>query len=126
MATWSACMRPAEPRAAVDPQAFFWRTMAGELPPPRAFQTLGGRIVRVDPDAGIAEVAFHATEAFANPMGHVQGGFLAAMLDDTLAPALATRGRYIRPHRRPALLRPSPCAAPTASFKSSSSSAGGG
>lgn len=89
MATWSACMRPTEPRAAVDPQAFFWRTMAGELPPSPAFQTLGGRIVRVDPGAGVAEVAFHATEAFANPMGHVQGGFLAAMLDDTLAPALA-------------------------------------
>ena len=27
--------------------------------------------------------------AFTNPAGHIQGGFLAAMLDDTMGPALA-------------------------------------
>lgn len=89
-------MRPTEVRA-VDPQAFFWRTMAGELPSPRAFQTLGGQIVHVDADAGTVETSFQATQAFANPMGHVQGGFLAAMLDDTLGPALAAtlaRGEF--------------------------------
>ena len=68
----------------MDPQAFFWRVMAGELPPPRAVQTLGGRIVRVDAEAGIVETTFQAPDAFANPMGHVQGGFLAANL--TLKP----------------------------------------
>lgn len=31
---------------------------------------------------------FDAKPEFSNPMGHVQGGFLAAMLDDTLGPAL--------------------------------------
>ena len=31
---------------------------------------------------------FTASEMFLNPMGNVQGGFLAAMLDDTLGPAL--------------------------------------
>jgi uncharacterized protein (TIGR00369 family) len=47
----------------------------------------------VDPDAGTIEVAFTATEQFLNPTGHVQGGLLAAMLDDTLGPALvATLG----------------------------------
>jgi uncharacterized protein (TIGR00369 family) len=34
------------------------------------------------------EAAFAATEAFTNPMGNVQGGFLTAMLDDTMGPAL--------------------------------------
>jgi uncharacterized protein (TIGR00369 family) len=42
----------------------------------------------VDPDAETIEVVFTATEQFLNPAGDVQGGFLAAMLDDTLGPAL--------------------------------------
>jgi uncharacterized protein (TIGR00369 family) len=47
----------------------------------------------LDPDAGTIEVAFTATEQFLNPVGVVQGGILAAMLDDTLGPALvATLG----------------------------------
>ncbi|MFI6482164.1 PaaI family thioesterase [Nonomuraea sp. NPDC050663] len=33
-------------------------------------------------------MAFKATEQFVNPVGVIQGGFLAAMLDDTLGPAL--------------------------------------
>lgn len=37
---------------------------------------------------GYLEVAFKADECFLNPAGFVQGGFLAAMLDDTLGPAL--------------------------------------
>ena len=81
----------------MDPQAFFWRTMAGELPPPRAVQTLGGRIVHADAEAGTVEATFQATEALTNPMGQVQGGFLAAMLDGTLGPALAAtlaRGQF--------------------------------
>jgi uncharacterized protein (TIGR00369 family) len=52
---------------------------------------LGARAV--DPDAGTIEVAFRAREKFLNPSGAIQGGFLAAMLDDTLGPALvATLG----------------------------------
>lgn len=85
-------MPPIESReivSAVDRQAFFWRVMAGELPPPLAFQALGGRIVHVDAEAGTVETEFLAPQSFANPAGHVQGGFLAAMLDDTLGPALA-------------------------------------
>jgi uncharacterized protein (TIGR00369 family) len=49
---------------------------------------LGFRLVDIDPEAGTIEVAFTATEQFLNPAGHIQGGFLAAMLDDTLGPAL--------------------------------------
>lgn len=54
---------------------------------------LGWKLMAVDPDAGTIEVSFTATDQFLNPAGDVQGGFLAAMLDDTLGPALvATLG----------------------------------
>lgn len=66
----------------------FWDAMAGRAPLPPAAVTLGFELVRVDPDAGELEAAFTATEAFLNPAGTVQGGFLAAMLDDTMGPAL--------------------------------------
>jgi uncharacterized protein (TIGR00369 family) len=47
----------------------------------------------VDPDAGTIEVAFTGSDQFLNPVGVIQGGFLTAMLDDTLGPALvATLG----------------------------------
>ncbi|HET6952888.1 MAG TPA: hotdog fold thioesterase [Acidimicrobiales bacterium] len=71
----------------------FWDVMAGRAPGPPAAATLGWELRAVDPDRGTIEVGYAATEAFTNPMGNVQGGFLAAMLDDTLGPALvATLG----------------------------------
>jgi uncharacterized protein (TIGR00369 family) len=67
--------------------------MEGRVDPPPAAELLGFELVEIDPDAGTIEVAFTATEQFLNPAGTVQGGFLAAMLDDTLGPALvATLG----------------------------------
>jgi uncharacterized protein (TIGR00369 family) len=71
----------------------FWDVMEGRVAPPPAAATLGWELVAVDPDAGTIEVAFQAPEGFLNPFGMIQGGFLAAMLDDTLGPALvATLG----------------------------------
>ncbi|WP_067826699.1 PaaI family thioesterase [Actinomadura kijaniata] len=66
----------------------FWDVQHGRVPPPPAAVTLGWELVHVDPDAGTIDVAFEAGERFLNPAGVVQGGFLAAMLDDTLGPAL--------------------------------------
>jgi uncharacterized protein (TIGR00369 family) len=66
----------------------FWDAAEGRIPLPAAAATLGWELVSADPDNGTIEVAFRATEAFLNPAGAVQGGFLAAMLDDTLGPAL--------------------------------------
>jgi uncharacterized protein (TIGR00369 family) len=67
--------------------------MDGQAPMPPAAALLGWELLAVDPDAGTIEVAFTATQDFLNPVGVVQGGFLAAMLDDTLGPALvATLG----------------------------------
>ena len=71
----------------------FWDLMEGRAAPPPAAVLLGWEPVSADPEAGTIEVAFTATEQFLNLVGVVQGGFLAAMLDATLGPALvATLG----------------------------------
>jgi len=71
----------------------FWDVMEGRAAPPPAAILLGWELVAVDPAVGTIEVAFTASEQFLNPAGVIQGGFLAAMLDDTLGPALgATLG----------------------------------
>jgi uncharacterized protein (TIGR00369 family) len=61
----------------------------GRLPPPRVAQTLGMKITRVDAEAGLVEAEFEGKAEFTNPVGNVQGGILAAMLDDCMGPALA-------------------------------------
>lgn len=76
----------------------FWRAVTGEVPLPRAAQTLGFHLIRADVEAGTIEVGFTATDDFTNPFGEVLGGFLGAMLYDTVGPAvLATlgAGRFI-------------------------------
>jgi uncharacterized protein (TIGR00369 family) len=71
----------------------FWDALEGRAPMPPAAELLGWELVAVDPDAGTIEVAFAASEQFLNPAGVIQGGFVAAMLDDTMGPALvATLG----------------------------------
>jgi uncharacterized protein (TIGR00369 family) len=58
------------------------------LPLPPAGELLGWTLRKVDPEAGTIEIGFTADERFLNPAGTVQGGFLAAMLDDTQGPAV--------------------------------------
>ncbi len=66
----------------------FWDAMEGRAPPPPAAVTLGFKLLEIDPERGTIRVQFAAKQEFLNPMGVVQGGFVAAMLDDTLGPAL--------------------------------------
>src|SRR5688572_33420025 len=66
----------------------FWEAMQGKRPLPPAAQLLGFELMEINPEAGTIRVRFHAKPEFANPIGDVQGGFLAAMLDDTMGPAL--------------------------------------
>ncbi|WP_329405238.1 PaaI family thioesterase [Nocardia vinacea] len=66
----------------------FWDGANGKAPLPPAAATLGLEFLEADPDAGTIVLAFTATEAFTNPMGNVLGAFLAAMLYDTVGPAL--------------------------------------
>jgi uncharacterized protein (TIGR00369 family) len=66
----------------------FWDALAGRAPLPKAAATLGLEVVDVEPEAGTIELTFEATEDFTNPSGNVLGAFLAAMLYDTVGPAL--------------------------------------
>jgi uncharacterized protein (TIGR00369 family) len=66
----------------------FWDGVEGRAPMPRAAATLGFEFLDADVGAGTIELAFTATEAFTNPSGNVLGAFVAAMLYDTVGPAL--------------------------------------
>jgi uncharacterized protein (TIGR00369 family) len=66
----------------------FWDGVEGRAPIPPAAATLGFEFIDADVKAGTIEVAFAATEAFTNPAGNVLGAFQAAMLFDTVGPAL--------------------------------------
>lgn len=68
--------------------SIFWKIFHGELPIPKAAQTLGMEIQSVDSNQGTINVSFQAKEEFTNPAGNVQGGFISAMLDETVSPAL--------------------------------------
>jgi uncharacterized protein (TIGR00369 family) len=60
---------------------------------PPVAKTLGWTLIAIDPEAGTIEVGFTAGEMFVNPTGAVQGGFVAAMLDDTMGPAVFAMGK---------------------------------
>ena len=66
----------------------FWDGVEGRAPVPQAAATLGFQFISADVEHGTIELAFEATEAFTNPTGNVLGAFLAAMLYDTVGPAL--------------------------------------
>lgn len=73
----------------MDKDAFFWQVQNGILPTPRAAATLGIAIKHISLEDRSIEVEFDGKPEFTNPAGNIQGGFLAAMLDDTMGPALA-------------------------------------
>jgi uncharacterized protein (TIGR00369 family) len=66
----------------------FWDAVEGRAPVPQAAATLGLEFIDADVENGTIELAFAPTEAFTNPTGNVLGGFQAAMLFDTIGPAL--------------------------------------
>jgi uncharacterized protein (TIGR00369 family) len=66
----------------------FWDAVEGRVPLPPAAGLLGWQLKDVDPDKGTITVQFEARQEFTNPQGNIQGGILAAMLDDTMGPAL--------------------------------------
>lgn len=67
------------------------RAIFARFPTPPCAETLGWTLRDADPEAGMIEVGFTGQKAFCNPAGFVQGGFLAAMLDDTMGPAVLVR-----------------------------------
>jgi len=77
---------------------------------PPCSQTLGMKLTRVDQARLEIGLEFEAAPAFANPTGAIQGGFLAAMLDEAMstcciiasnvtmnAPTLEMKVSFLRP-----------------------------
>lgn len=56
------------------------------FPEPPAAVTLGHRFIAFDRAGMSLTLGFEASERFLNPNGVVQGGFLTAMIDDTMGP----------------------------------------
>lgn len=71
------------------------RTALDALPRPPCAVLLGWHVLDADIERGWIRLGFEARPEFLNPAGFVQGGFLAAMLDDTMGPAVfaMTEGR---------------------------------
>lgn len=63
-------------------------TALDRLPTPPCAQLLGWRLLDAKPEKGWIQVGFEGRPEFCNPAGVIQGGFLAAMLDDTMGPAV--------------------------------------
>ena len=61
----------------------------GFAKPPPAAQLLGWRFIELDRATSTLRCSFQATEGFLNPAGVIQGGILAAMLDETMGPVTA-------------------------------------
>ncbi len=57
-----------------------------ELPP--SARSLGWRLIEAAPERGWIRVGFDGKPEFCNPAGFIQGGFLAAMLDEVMGPAV--------------------------------------
>lgn len=88
------------------------QTVFDRFETPPAAKLLGWRLIALDAEKGTIEVSFNGRAEFANPSGHIQGGILTAMLDDTMGPAVvamtdgALFGRTINLHTH--FLRPVP------------------
>ena len=74
-------------------------TALDDLPPPPCARLLGWHVLAARPKEGWIKIGFDARWEFTNPAGYIQGGFLAAMLDDTMGPAVfaMTEGRLYSP-----------------------------
>ena len=67
------------------------------LPP--ISKLLGWRLLELKPEEGLIKIGFEAKREFCNPSGFIQGGMLAAMLDDTMGPAafIMSNGKQYTP-----------------------------
>jgi uncharacterized protein (TIGR00369 family) len=58
------------------------------FPTPECAKLLGLDILEADPTKGRVRIAFEGRPEFCNAAGGIQGGLLAAMLDDCMGPAV--------------------------------------
>lgn len=61
------------------------------FPTPACAKTLGWQLLAADEATGAIRIAFDGKPEFCNPSGVIQGGFVAAMLDDTLGPTILVK-----------------------------------
>ena len=61
------------------------------FPKPPCAEILGWTLLSADEATGEVKVGFEGRREFCNPGGRIQGGFVAAMLDDTLGPAVLVK-----------------------------------
>jgi len=54
--------------------------------PPPVFALMKGEFVELDLDAGLLSARFPVLESYLNPYGSMQGGMIAAAVDNTLGP----------------------------------------
>jgi acyl-coenzyme A thioesterase PaaI-like protein len=57
---------------------------------PACSVTLDARVERHDAQANVLRMSFATPPEYANPGGTVQGGFISAMLDDTMGPLVVS------------------------------------
>ena len=69
--------------------------LADSVPSSGTSKLLGQRILDFDAATSRVRVSFVATSDFLNPAGFIQGGILAAMIDDSMGPSvwLTTEGK---------------------------------
>jgi acyl-coenzyme A thioesterase PaaI-like protein len=60
--------------------------MGDYLIPPPVFETMGGEFIDFDQDAGVLKTHFPVLHKFLNPYKTMQGGIVAAAVDNTLGP----------------------------------------
>lgn len=63
-------------------------TVLDRFPTPPCATLLGLDILKAEREKGCVRIAFIAKPEFCNAAGNVQGGFLVAMLDDCMGPAI--------------------------------------
>ncbi len=63
-------------------------TVLDRFPTPECAKLLGLDILEADPTKGRVRIAFEGRPEFCNAAGGIQGGLLAAMLDDCMGPAV--------------------------------------
>jgi uncharacterized protein (TIGR00369 family) len=75
------------------------KTALDALPRPPCADLLGWEVVDARPADGWIRIRFEGRPEFRNPAGFIQGGLLAAMLDDTMGPAMFvhSEGRLFPP-----------------------------
>ena len=74
--------------------AFFLDTTEKRSSISPAAELLGWKGLEVNHEQGIIKVEFQAKAEFINPIGIIHGGFLTAMLDETMGGAIAALLKY--------------------------------